>query len=96
MKNMTSGVTILLAAIALLYLFRVVWFLAALFMPILVLVAALYFLGFYAPEEMHVKAEKTIRKGLDWMDFNAPSWTWPFVSSARGALSWLGLQVKKT
>jgi hypothetical protein len=95
MKNMTSGVTILLAAIALLYLFRVVWFIAVLFMPFLIVIAALYFLGYHAPEKVHLQAEKKIREGLDWLDFKAPEWTWPWILRARSGLDWLGLQVKK-
>jgi hypothetical protein len=94
MKNFASGVTIAAAIIGVWFLFRIVWVLAALFMPLIFFVVVLYFLGYYAPKEWHDAAEKQIRKFLDWMDFKAPAWTWPWVRRAREGLDWLGLHVK--
>ena len=96
MKNFTSGLMIVAAVVGLWFLFGILRILAVVLMPLLLGVAVLYFLGYYAPKGWHEWAETKIRAALDWLDFKAPAWSWGFIRTARGALDWLGLHVKKT
>ena len=95
MKSVVSGGVIILGLIVLVYLWKVVWFLAVFLFPVAVVGGLLWVLGNMTPKETHEKVENELRKGLDWMDFNAPSWTWPVLVQVRVALDWLGLKVKK-
>lgn len=95
MKNLSSGVFVLAAVVGVYMLFKVVAILAFLFMPVLLVLAAVYLVGHWAPKDLHEKAEAQLRKGLDHLDFKAPTWTWPWIKRAREFLDWFGLEVKK-
>lgn len=94
MKNVTSAIAIVACVYGLWLLFEVVWFLAVLFMPVILVITALYVVGYYAPKGVQDTVQKTIRSGLDWVSFNPElRWAWPLVKRARKALDWLGIQV---
>ena len=84
-----------------LLVFRAVWFIGLLMLPFLIVAGAVYFVGYGMPNfgdvgrRVHNDAEKKARRLLDWLDFNAPHWTWPAISAIRTFLDWLGLQVAK-
>lgn len=78
---------------------RMAWFLALLLLPFLLVAAGIYLVGYGAPNlgaygrKIHKAAETKARDALDWLDFQAPTWLWPTIRSARTFLDWLGLQV---
>ena len=94
MKQFVSGAVILGSIIMVWYVIKVVAFLAWVLMPVIILACVLYGLGNFVPKDVTQKAEAFLKKGFDWLDFNAPHWTWPAIKVARGGLDWLNLQVK--
>ena len=94
MKNATSGLILAASIYALWQLFQLVWVIAVVFMPVILLVGGLYLIGYYAPKEIHDNVQTWIRDRLDWVAFNQDlSWAWPWVLRARRGLDWLGIQV---
>jgi len=93
-KSFVSGAVILGAIIGAWYVIKLVAFLAWLFMPLIVLAVVLYCLGNFVPAEWTKAVEKNLKKAFDWLDFNAPTWSWPAIKFARGCLDWLNLHVK--
>jgi len=99
LKAVLMGAGLIVGLYLTLMMARVVWFLAILMLPVLVVAAAIYLVGYGAPNlgdfgrKIHKGAEGHARALLDWLDFEAPAWTWPAIRSARTFLDWLGLQV---
>lgn len=94
MKQFTSGAIILGCVIGAWYVIKLVAFLAWVLMPVIALAIVLYCLGNFVPREVTHGVEQFLKKGFDWLDFNAPTWSWPAIKVARGGLDWLNLQVK--
>ena len=95
MKQFTSGALIVGSLFLAWQVFKIIAILAYFMLPFIVIVGGLYYLGTMAPADTHAKAEAKIRKGLDWLDFKAPAWTWPMIGACRTGLDWLGLHVQK-
>lgn len=93
-KSFISGAVILGCIIGAWYVIKLVAFLMWLLFPLIALLVVLYVLGNFIPKEWTQAVEKSLNKAFDWMDFNAPTFTWPFIKMARVALRWLNLQVK--
>jgi len=99
LKAVLMGAALLAGVFIMLQLARVVWFLAILMLPFLLVAAIIYFVGYGAPNlgdygrMVHRKAEYHVRGFLDWLDFRAPTWTWPAIQAVRTFIDWLGLQV---
>lgn len=99
LKAVLMGVGLLVGLYVTLLVARAVWFLALVMLPFLVVAAFVYFVGYGAPRlgdygrKLHKWAETKARGLLDWLDFSAPTWTWPAIRAARTFLDWLGLQV---
>ena len=80
---------------------RAVWVLGLVMLPFLFAAIAVYVIGYGMPNlgdfgrRVHNDAEIKARRWLDWLDFNAPIWTWPAIRAVRTFLDWLGLQVAK-
>lgn len=93
MKNATSGFIIAAAVYGVWLLFKIMAMLAFVFMPIILIAGALYFIGYYAPKGLHDDVQAWLRERFDWLDFNAPKWSWGAIKMARGGLNWLGIKV---
>jgi len=99
LKAVLMGAALLASVFLLLQLARVVWFLAIIMLPFLMVAGVVYVVGYGAPNlgdygrKLHKRAEFRARGFLDWLDFRAPTWLWPVIQATRTFLDWLGLQV---
>lgn len=101
LKAILMGAGLLFGLWLVVKILKAVWFLGILMLPFLMIAALVYFIGYGAPNfgsfgrKIHKVAETKARAVLDWLDFNAPAWTWPAITACRTFLDWLGLQVAK-
>ena len=100
LKAIVTGFVLLVGLYLSILVIRVVWALAIVLLPILIIASAVYAVGYGMPKlgatgrKIHNAAERKARSALDWLDFNAPHWAWPAIAAVRTFLDWLGLQVK--
>lgn len=98
-KALVMGCGLLIGLYITLLVLRAVLVLGLLMLPFLAFAFLLYLVGYGMPNfgeagrRIHKAAETKARRGLDWLDFNAPHWTWPAISAARTFLDWLGIRV---
>lgn len=100
-KAVVMGIALVFGLYLTVLVLRAVLVLGILMLPFLILAAVIYFVGYGMPKlgsygrKIHKGAETKARQGLDWLDFNAPHWSWPIIATTRAALDWLGLQVAR-
>ena len=99
MKAVLTGIGLVGAIALTIFLGRMLWYLAIVVFPLLMLALFIYLIGYGAPglgkygRKVHKAFERAARQVLDWLDFNSPTWLWPAIQGARTFLDWLGLQV---